>query len=182
MQLENFQHWLHCTLSHPWINHWLTISGVACRLNSPSLLTALLLQSQLWLQCTREWPPLEYVPGKHLHDLTRGSHILVAYEFRATNINQSMHFLWYLAGMATFFLLNSCRIKQSRALERSNQAIKDDFRWSRFLIPVANTSTGDVYVTTPCLAEHELEMHEWHLQCLFCINYTKVRLCTSALP
>ena len=32
----------------------------------------------------------------------------------------------------------------------SDQAIKDDFHPSKFLIPVANASTGDVYVTTPC--------------------------------
>ena len=59
------------------------------------------------------------------------------------------HFLRYLAGMATFCPLNSRRIKRSRASERSDQAIKDDFYRSRFLIPVANASTGDVYVTAP---------------------------------
>ena len=52
--------------------------------------------------------------------------------------------------MATFCPLNSRRIKRSRASERSDQAIKDDFHRSKFLIPVANASTGDVYVTTPC--------------------------------
>jgi len=31
-----------------------------------------------------------------------------------------------------------------------NQAIKDDFHRSKFLIPVSSASTGDVYVTTPC--------------------------------
>jgi len=41
-------------------------------------------------------------------------------------------------------------IKRSRALEQSKQAIKDDFHWSRFLISVANVSTGKKYVTTPC--------------------------------
>jgi len=41
-------------------------------------------------------------------------------------------------------------IKRSRASERSYQAIKDDFHRSKFLIPVANASTGDVYMTTPC--------------------------------
>jgi len=51
--------------------------------------------------------------------------------------------------VATFCPLNSRRIKRSRASERSDQAIKDDFHRSRFLIPVANASTGDVYVTTP---------------------------------
>jgi len=66
-----------------------------------------------------------------------------------TNINQSTHFLRYLAAVATFCPLNSHRIKQSRALEWSDQAIKDDFHRSRFLIPVANASTGDLYVTTP---------------------------------
>ena len=73
-------------------------------------------------------------------------------EFWAANINRSTHFLRYLAGVATFCPLNSRRIKRSRASERSNQAIKDDFHCSTFLIPVANTSTGDidVYVTTPC--------------------------------
>ena len=53
--------------------------------------------------------------------------------------------------MATFCPLNSHRTKRSRALERSDEAIKDDFHRSRFLIPVANASTGDVYVTTPCI-------------------------------
>ena len=71
-------------------------------------------------------------------------------EFWATNINRSTHFLSYLAGVATICPLNSCRIKRSRASERSDQAIKDDFHRSRFLIPVANASTGEVYVTTPC--------------------------------
>jgi len=61
-----------------------------------------------------------------------------------------MHFLRYLAGVATFCPLNSHRIKRSRASEQSDQAIKDDFHRSKFLIPVANASTGDVYVTTPC--------------------------------
>jgi len=61
-----------------------------------------------------------------------------------------MHFLRYLAGVATFCPLNSRRIKRSRASEQSDQAIKDDFHRSRFLIPVANTSTGELYVTTPC--------------------------------
>jgi len=60
-----------------------------------------------------------------------------------------MHFLGYLAGVATFCPLNPRRIKQSRVLEQSNQAIKDEFHWSWFLIPVANVSTGDVYVTRP---------------------------------
>ena len=69
--------------------------------------------------------------------------------FWVTKINWSTHFLRYLAGVATFCPLNSRRIKQSRALEQSDQAIKDDFHWSRFLIPVTNASTGDVYVTTP---------------------------------
>jgi len=69
-----------------------------------------------------------------------------------TNIKQSTHFLRYLAGVATFCPLNSRRIKQSRASEQSDQAIKDDIHRSRFLIPVANASTGDVYVTTPWLA------------------------------
>ena len=60
-----------------------------------------------------------------------------------------MQFLRYLGGVATFCPSNSRRIKQSRASEWSNQAIKDDFHWSRFLIPVTNASTGDMYVTTP---------------------------------
>jgi len=67
-----------------------------------------------------------------------------------TNINRSTHFLRYLAGVATFYPLNSRRIKRSRALEQSDQAIKDDFHWSRFLIPVTNASTSEEYVTTPC--------------------------------
>ena len=62
-----------------------------------------------------------------------------------------MHFLRYLAGVATFCPLNSRRIKQSRASEWSDQVIIDDFDRSRFLIPVANASTGDMYVTTPLL-------------------------------
>ena len=37
-----------------------------------------------------------------------------------------------------------------RSTEQSDRAIKDDFHRSKFLIPVANASTGDVYVTTPC--------------------------------
>ena len=41
-------------------------------------------------------------------------------------------------------------IKRSRASEQSDQAIKDDFHGSKFLIPVTNASTGNVYVTTPC--------------------------------
>ena len=53
--------------------------------------------------------------------------------------------------MATFCPLNSHRTKRSRALEWSDEAIKDDLHQSRFLIPVANASTGDVYVTTPCI-------------------------------
>ena len=40
--------------------------------------------------------------------------------------------------MATFCPLNSRRIKRSRASERSDQAIKNDFRRSRFLVPVCN--------------------------------------------
>jgi len=43
------------------------------------------------------------------------------------NINQSAHFLRYLAGVATFYPLNSHRIKRSRALEQSDEEIKDDF-------------------------------------------------------
>ena len=73
--------------------------------------------------------------------------------------------LRYLAGMATFYPLNSHRIKRSRALEQSDQAIKslgterssDQKPWNgaikddlRFLISVANVSTGEEYVTTPC--------------------------------
>jgi len=50
-------------------------------------------------------------------------------------INRSMHFLRYLAGIVTLCPLNSCRIKRSRALEQRDQAIKDDFHRSRFLIP-----------------------------------------------
>ena len=40
-------------------------------------------------------------------------------------------------------------IKRSRSTEGSNQAMKDDFFRSRFLIPVANASIGDIQVTTP---------------------------------
>jgi len=42
-------------------------------------------------------------------------------EFWVTDINRSTHFLRYLAGVATFCPLNSRRIKQSRASERSDQ-------------------------------------------------------------
>jgi len=54
-----------------------------------------------------------------------------------------MHFLRYLAGRL-LFSLNSRRIKRSRTSEQSNQAVKDNFHRSRFLILVANASTGDV--------------------------------------
>ena len=37
-----------------------------------------------------------------------------------------------------------CTIKRSRGAEGDDQAIKDDFCRSRFLIPVANASTGDI--------------------------------------
>jgi len=47
-----------------------------------------------------------------------------------------------------FCPLNSCKIMQSRASEQSNQAIKDDFHQSRFLILVANAYTDDSYVAT----------------------------------
>jgi len=63
--------------------------------------------------------------------------------------NQAINVLRYLAGVATFCPLNSCRIKHSRASEQSNHAIKDDFHRSRFLVAVANASTGNVHVTTP---------------------------------
>ena len=69
-----------------------------------------------------------------------------------TNINRSAHFLRYLAGVAMFSPFNSHRIKRSRASEWSDQAIKDDFHRSRFLILVANASTGDVYVIAPWAA------------------------------
>ena len=46
-----------------------------------------------------------------------------------------------------FCPLNCRRIKRSRALEWSDQAIKNDFHRPIFLIPVANASTGDVDVT-----------------------------------
>ena len=36
-------------------------------------------------------------------------------------------------------------IRQSRDLEWSGQGVKDDFHLSRFLIPVANISMGDMY-------------------------------------
>jgi len=84
-------------------------------------------------------------------------------EFWATNINQSTHFLRYLGDVTTFCPLNSHKIKQSRASEWSDQAIKDDSYRSTFLIPVANASIGDAtcdypllpmagltHVTTPC--------------------------------
>jgi len=38
--------------------------------------------------------------------------------------------------------------KRSKASERSDQAIKDDFHQSKFLITVASASPGDVYMTT----------------------------------
>ena len=37
-------------------------------------------------------------------------------------------------------------IKQSRAMDGNDQAIKDDLHRSRFLIPVTNTSMGDMYM------------------------------------
>jgi len=49
-----------------------------------------------------------------------------------------------------FCPLNSCIIKRSRASERSDQVIKDNFHRSKFLIPVTNASTGEVYATTSC--------------------------------
>jgi len=55
-----------------------------------------------------------------------------------------------------FCPLNSHKIKQSRASERNDQAIKNDFYRSRFLIPVANDSIGDaMHVTTPCQCKTE---------------------------
>jgi len=36
--------------------------------------------------------------------------------------------------------------------------IKDDFHRSRFLIAVANASTSDAYVTTPCVSTQRLEV------------------------
>jgi len=70
---------------------------------------------------------------------------------RLNYINRSTHFLRYLGGVARFCPLDSPRIEQSRASEWSDQAIKDDFHRSRFLIPVTNASTGDMYVTNPCM-------------------------------
>jgi len=81
-------------------------------------------------------------------------------EFWATNINRSTHFLRYLGGVATFCPLNSRRIKRSRASERSDQAIKDNFHQSRFLIPVTNASTGNVYVTTPWITTYQNDILE----------------------
>ena len=52
--------------------------------------------------------------------------------------------------------------------EQSDQAIKDDFHRSKFLIPVANASTGDVYVTTlcsscmmACMPSVTIPLHDW---------------------
>jgi len=54
-------------------------------------------------------------------------------------------FLEILRRYGNFFgPLNSLKIKRSRALELSNQAINGDFHGSSFLIPVANASTGDM--------------------------------------
>jgi len=50
-----------------------------------------------------------------------------------------------------FCPLNSRKIKRSRASERSDQALKDDFHRSRFLIAVATPSMGNTYVTTPSI-------------------------------
>ena len=47
-------------------------------------------------------------------------------------------------------ILEPRKIKQSRASEGNDQAIKHMFLWSKILIPVANASTDDVWVTTPC--------------------------------
>ena len=44
------------------------------------------------------------------------------------------------------FSFELCKIKHSRALEGNN---KDAFHWSRFLIPMANASMGNMYVSTP---------------------------------
>jgi len=54
-------------------------------------------------------------------------------------------FLEILRRYGNFFVpLNSLKIKRSRALELSNQAINGDFHESKFLIPVANASMGDM--------------------------------------
>ena len=58
------------------------------------------------------------------------------------------HFHRYYGGVATFCPLNSCKIKQSRALEWSDQ---NDFHRSKFLIVVANASTGDGVCDYPLL-------------------------------
>jgi len=59
--------------------------------------------------------------------------------------------------MVTFCPLKSRNIKGSRAPEWRDQVIKDNFQRSRFLIPVANASTADAYVTTPCICPHQSE-------------------------
>ena len=61
----------------------------------------------------------------------------------------------------------SAFVVQSSDPEPRNGAIKDDFHRSKFLIPVANASTGDVYVTTPCTSWwlvcrlYNLTLHGW---------------------
>jgi len=55
--------------------------------------------------------------------------------------NNLVNKLWW------FILLKALLV--SKQSNRSDQVIKDDFHRSRFLIPIANASTGDVYVTAP---------------------------------
>jgi len=81
-------------------------------------------------------------------------------EFWVTNTNLINALPRILSTWLSFCPLNSHWIKRSRASEQSDQAIKDDFHRSRLLIPVANPSTGDVYVTTPWTrTERKVDLH-----------------------
>ena len=76
----------------------------------------------------------------------------------------------FMRGVSMNVIITALRsiIKRSRASERSDQVIKDDFHRSKFLIPIANDSTGDVYVTTPssscmmaCMPSVTIPLHGW---------------------
>ena len=62
----------------------------------------------------------------------------------ATNINPSTHFSRYSGGVARF--LSFAKLSNQEPWKWSNQAIKDDFHWSKFLITFASTSTGDMWL------------------------------------
>ena len=89
-------------------------------------------------------------------------------EFWATNINWSTHFLRYLGGVATFCPLNSHRIKRSRASERSDQVIKDDF--------TNQDSCKRFYRRRVC--DYPLDNHipEWHTGIHYCSSDSSIWL------